>query len=115
MQQDIDLCIKQGATLNKPIVWQTVNSDNTRTPVDLTGYTGQGQIYDTRNNKQIIALTVSITSALNGAFAFSLTAAQTAALNFDGPENRYEVFLTAPDSTVTFIVGGVAKLETSGP
>jgi len=76
--EKLNLLIRQGATLGPHVV--TARNPDT-TPVNLTGATIRGQIRKTALNPVItIALTVTMTDAVNGVFEFGLTDEQTAAL-----------------------------------
>lgn len=72
-----DLTIEQGATFQLQCQWQDSSGNN----INLTGYTISGKIRRrTSDTQPLVSFTTNITSAVNGQFIISLTAAQTALL-----------------------------------
>jgi len=72
-----DFVIEQGATFNKTMILK----DGSGTVIDVSEWTGRGQIRKTyRSQETIASFTVDMTYASVGKVSFSLTAEQTAAI-----------------------------------
>jgi len=104
--ENLDLKVKQGASFGATV--NLTNDDGT--PMDLTAGSVRGQIRRKALDVDIIAsLTCTITDAAAGAFTFSLTDEQTAAIvageTTTKPESNYVYDIEFEDS-----LGGVTPL-----
>jgi hypothetical protein len=116
--------IEQGATYQSEITWK--NAANTA--VNLTGYTarmqirseqtGSGTLYQTLNTSASIANTgicLSGSAGTNplssGSIAITITATDTAALNFGTDDMAYYDLEMTSGTTVTRLLQGKVKLS----
>ncbi len=81
-----NIIIEQGATWTDTLTWKT---GDLATPVDLTGYTGRMQIRATKDSVTPISDITPVLGAATGTITCSLTADQTAALDFTGAPDGY--------------------------
>lgn len=108
--------INQGADYDTTLTWK--DGATPPVPIDVTGYTAQliarentasdPVILDMNNvNSQIIVGTT------DGTFRLVLTAAETAALNFD--KTKYQLEVVSPSGFVTRLMQGTITLSTELP
>lgn len=102
------MTIRQGATFG-PLLFTMFDPDEV-TPVDLTGCVIRAQIRRRADSQAVQqALTVAITSALDGEYRMSLTPAQTAAIPaVNDPEDEANVY--AWDAELQDSLGNVFPL-----
>ena len=96
-----DLNINQGMTHK----WEVTYTDDTDTPVDLTGYQGRGQIRMNVNSPDVLCtLTVTVVTPLSGRVDVLLPASETEGLSLRGrtaqdrTEAQYDVEVFNPSS-----------------
>ena len=77
--------------------------------IDLTGYSLASQIWDSGRSTKAADATVSVTSASNGAFTWSLTDTQTTTLTAD--EYKYDVLLTSPAGLKNYWLEGTIYMD----
>ena len=78
---DLNITIDQGATFEQLV--QVLDQD--RDPVNLTGFSGVGEVRDTYGGSLLATFTVSVTTPATGYVKFSLTPTSTGALSFTTP------------------------------
>jgi hypothetical protein len=103
-----DIVIEQGATFSRVITWK----DSSNNPVDLTGYAARLQIRPTiGSGEPILTLTdgggIEL-GGLAGTIALTISATQTAALNFSTA--NYDLELVSGE-TVKRLLRGSATLD----
>lgn len=104
--------IKQGDTFVLKMVYQTkANETATANPVNLTGCQVNAMLRKQQNKDSELyaTFTSTITSATEGKYEISLTAAQTALLDFS--VGYYDIQLTLSDGTKQTLVQGKATLD----
>lgn len=102
MATKANLIIDQGSTFNTSINITDENDEG----IDLTGYTGAGQIRKTYTSSSYTSITVSL--GANGQVSMSLTPTQTA--NLTAGRYLYDVELTSSGGTVTRVVEGIVTV-----
>lgn len=109
-----DIYIEQGADFLLEITLQ----NNDGTAVDLTGYTGSGQIRKTAGDGTVLAnLLVTFTDRSAGKFTVSLTASATSAITANGHFYKtvdtyaYDIELTDSEGKVSRIMNGYVKFS----
>ena len=102
MATKANLIIDQGSTYTTTITL----TDDDGNPLDLTGYTGAGQIRKHYTSSSYTAFTVTIT-ALTGEVTLSLSATQTA--NMSAGRYQYDVELTT-GATVSRVLEGIVTV-----
>lgn len=97
-----DLVINQGATFGITVTIKQKNG----LPLDLTGYTGKGQIREALESPIVVAdIEVDITNPRkNGQVLLKLSAEQTKRLNFI--YGVYDVKLTTPRNEIMRVLQG---------
>lgn len=102
MATKANLVIDQGSTYSTTITL----TDDDGNPLDLTGYTGAGQIRKHYTSSSYTAFTVVITP-LTGEVTLSLTATQTS--NMSAGRYMYDVELTT-GGTVSRVLEGIVTV-----
>lgn len=92
--------IDQGTTFLADIDVTDAEGD----PLNLTGYSVEGQLRKSYNSTTFTAFSASISNATGGVLRISLTAAQTGALK--AGRYVYDVEITATDNTITRVIEG---------
>ena len=86
----------------------TINlTDDNDNVVDLTGYTGVGQMRKTYTSSNSVSFNITLESA-NGVVVLSLTDTQTA--NIVAGRYVYDVFVTSPANITSRIVEGIVTV-----
>ena len=108
-----DFTIEQGANFSKTITWK----DQAGAGINIHGYTIRMMARNEYTDAApVITLStvpaiggISITDEANGVFALSMTAAQTAALNFS--LLKYDLEVQSPEGVVTRLLEGSISLS----
>lgn len=103
MATKANLIIDQGSTFSTTIDLTDQNDEG----IDLTGYTGAGQIRKTYTSSSYTNLTIAI--GASGQVTLSLTPAQTA--NLVAGRYLYDVELTSSGGVVTRVVEGIVTVN----
>ena len=104
MATKANLIVDQGSDFTTTIDI-TDEDDN---PVNLTGYTGSGQIRKTYTSSTAVSFTVSLSGA-SGSITLSLTATQTG--NMTAGRYVFDVELTAPTTgIISRIIEGIVTV-----
>lgn len=82
-------------------------TDDNDNVVDLTGYTGVGQMRKTYTSSNAVSFSITLESA-NGVVVMSLTDTQTAAIT--AGRYVYDVFVTSPANITSRIVEGIVTV-----
>jgi hypothetical protein len=104
MAAKANIVIDQGATFNTELNL----TDNNGNPLDLTGYTAEGQIRKWYTSSNATSFTVSIPSPTTGTIYLSLTANQTGNLWYG--RYVYDIITVDSANTVTRVVEGIATV-----
>ena len=83
-------------------------TDDDGTPIDLTGYTGRGQIRKHYTSSNSVSFAVSISSPANGQVTIALTATQTSAIA--SGRYVYDVEVKSSANVVSRIVEGIVTI-----
>lgn len=106
---EFNITIAQNATYNLALTLLD-SAGNAR---DLTGYTGGANIRKSLIDPDIVqAFTVTVSDPVNGRVDMSLTATQTAALDFERSEYVYDLMIKT-GAVVEKVIQGSASLELS--
>ena len=82
--------IEQGATFSKILTLK----DSSGTVINLTGYTIQGQVWDTARTAKAADIGVTYTNRTSGIIDFALTDTQTTTFTLN--EYKYDLLFTNP-------------------
>ena len=96
--------IKQGETFSRVLTYR----DSAGALVNLTGYTAAMPVRRSQGQGTSPQPTLALSGVL-GTIRFTFTAAQTSAMQAGIYD--YDIFLTAPDSTVTCLLTGRLEVE----
>lgn len=88
MSQILNLNIDQGTTFTQDIVYR----DNSKNPVNISGYEVRGKLRRSYYSANSISLTCSITNAANGAVTISLPSETTSNLVYGRYLYDVEIF-----------------------
>lgn len=102
--------INQGATFSTPLTWKDANNN----PIDVTGYSAK-LIARLNTVDDPVLLEMSdvnsriVVGTTDGRFTLQMTAAETAALDFD--KAKYQMEITSGSGEVTRLLSGVVTLS----
>ncbi len=104
--QTVNLLVEQGATFSRTVRLKQADG----TPVDLTGWSGRGQIRRTVRDETVLAsFTVVIVDPSEGAFSIGLAAATTA--GFDTRPAVYDIELVDGAGGVMRVLQGAITVS----
>lgn len=108
-----DFEIRQGGTFTRTITW--TDNSTPGVPIDITGYTIRSQIRQTLTDTSFLLemstgvdARIAITDAVNGVFTITVSATDTAALDFGTA--IYDLEMVSPGGVVTPLLEGVVTL-----
>lgn len=104
MATKANIYIDQGSTFSTTVTITDINGD----PIDLTGYTGAGQMRKSYTSSTAYNFTISVGNT-SGVVTLSMTANATA--NIAGGRYLYDVELTSNTGLVSRVVQGIATVN----
>lgn len=112
----IPLVIEQGATFRREFQWRSGATEETATPVDLTGCTARAQIRETYESTTALAdLTTEndgiALDALTGTITLYLADTATTALPRLQRAARWDLEIVWPDGDVTRLFEGTVRIR----
>jgi hypothetical protein len=96
-----DITIYQGATFHLPVQYK----DSTGTPVNMSGYTLSGTVWDRLGTAKLATFSIPWTVQASGSFALRLEASVTSGITKEG---QYDVKVTEPSGDVYYLLEGSA-------
>jgi len=96
-----DITIYQGATFDLPVQYK----DSTGTPVNMSGYTISGTLWDRLGSQKLATFSTPWTSQASGLFKLRLEASTTSGITQQG---QYDVRVTQPDGGIYYLLEGNA-------
>lgn len=99
-----DITIHPGATFELDLQYK----DEANVPIDMTGYTVAGQVWDRIGTSKLADFTPVWVNQASGQFKLRMAPAVTKALT---TQAQYDVLVTEPGGDRFYILQGVAKID----
>jgi hypothetical protein len=99
-----DITIHQGATFELPLQYK----DSTGTPVNMSGYTASGTLWNRTGTSKLAAFDLPWTAQASGMFKMRLEASVTSGLSEQG---QYDILITEPSGDKFYLLEGNAFLN----
>lgn len=99
-----DITIHQGATFELALQYK----DSTDTPVDMTGYTVEAELWNRNGNIKLADFLHVWTAQASGAFKLRLNASTTSGITEQG---QYDVMVTEPSGDKYYFLQGNAFID----
>lgn len=97
-----DPTLYQGASFELEVAWE----DENNMPVNMSGYTVSGQIWNRLGTERLAILTTEWTVQASGMFKLTLPASVTSGITEQG---RYDVLVTEPSGKKYYLLEGTVK------
>jgi hypothetical protein len=97
-----DITIYQGATFELELEY----ADENNTPVNMSGYTVSGQLWNRLGTSRLATFTTQWTAQASGMFKLTLPASTTSGITEQG---CYDVLITEPGGTKYYLLEGAAQ------
>lgn len=94
-----DITLHQGATFELPVQYK----DSTGTPVNMSGYTASGTLYNRTGTTKLASFELPWTVQASGMFKMRLPAAVTSGITEQG---QYDILLTEPSGDKFYLLEG---------
>lgn len=99
-----DITIYQGATFEMGLQYK----DSTSTPVNMSGYTVEAELWNRNGTAKLTDFTHSWTAQASGAFNLRLEASVTSGITEQG---QYDVMITEPGGDKYYLLQGNAFID----
>jgi hypothetical protein len=96
-----DITIYQGATFELELEY----ADENNTPVNMSGYTVSGQLWNRLGTSRLASFTTQWTVQASGMFKLTLPASTTSGITEQG---RYDILVTEPSGDKFYLLEGSA-------
>lgn len=99
-----DITIHQGATFELPVQYK----DSAGVPVNMSGYTVAGQLWNRLSTSKISDFTFAWTVQASGSFSLKLPSSVTSGITEQG---QYDVLVTEPNGDKYYLLQGTAFFD----
>lgn len=99
-----DITVHQGATFELPVQYK----DSTGTPVNMSGYTVSGTVWNRLGTAKIATFSLPWTAQVSGMFKMRLEASTTSGMTEQG---QYDILVTQPNGDKFYLLEGIMYLN----
>lgn len=99
-----DITIHQGATFELNLQYK----DSNGIPVDMSGYTVEGELWNRLGTTKIADFAQSWTAQSSGQFSLKLASTVTSGITEQG---QYDVLMTEPSGDKYYLIQGIANID----